>query len=30
LHKKGAAGDRPSNFRAKTNVSVEAGVRFIL
>ena len=27
LHKKGSAGDRPSNFRDKTNVSVEAGVR---
>ena len=31
LHKKGAAGDRPpSNFRDKTNVSVEASVRFYL
>ena len=29
LHKKGscASSDRPSNFRDKTNVSVEAGVR---
>jgi len=27
--KKGAAGDRPSNFHDKTNVSVEAGVRFL-
>jgi len=31
LHKKGAAGDRPpSNFRDKTNVSVEASVRRFL
>ena len=30
LHKKGARGDHPSNFRDKTNVSVEAGVRSYL
>ena len=30
LHQKGAVGDRPSNFRDKTNVNVEAGVRRLL